>query len=206
MILLVLGALLAGYYLGANKSERGVQPPNELIELMGVELSATADEVSYVKGSNVLLRDRKAGACVDDLADGFPCVLRAEEDIRAHAYEAHTKREEADYLTWVYAEKNQILDVYFHPQDGRVRTVFCWDSSDELQAPPYGCGPIYGIMSGSSEDEIKKTLGSPTSTTLSDGVKTMTYEPYNVRFYLRKRLVTSIVIFETMDDLAEVID
>lgn len=100
-----------------------------------------------------------------------------------------------DFDQWSYTSVPAIghsgrLDVSFQQPNGQVEQIACLGDS------PKSCPSLAGISIGTTEEELRQSLGEPDKQKLDGVAKTMVYEKLGLAFYLTKEKVYNIALLQ----------
>lgn len=182
MLLIVLVFLLVGVIYGYNYFQN---LPREQTGYAGLELGMSMPEALYIKGHP------------NSVVSTEPLLLKGTSSkfYRVYALKelADRKESEQDYYTWQYELDSETrISIYFDDEKS-VNAIFCFSKSLAV------CPSLLNIRDGHSENRIKSYLGSPDKANIDpdSGVKTIEYEHFNVRFYLKKKTVYRLGVIKS---------
>jgi hypothetical protein len=147
-------------------------------EYAGMRLGMTRDEVRYIKGlpPNIVTDDKEGPW------QSFG-ILKSSELPKGKTVN--------DYPLWSYEGNNHYLHVAFG--NGKtVSSIACF-SIDRI----YRCPSIGGVADGTSEAELLRKLGAPSTSQISDQTKSVTYEDIGVEFKLEQEKVYRLLVGQT---------
>ena len=107
----------------------------------------------------------------------------------ANSKDTHEKVTYNDSKEWMYRD-NRNIDVDFDKPGGRVVSIACFSEN------PYSCPALYGLRTGSNENDVLSQLGKPGSEKLDGVTKVMHYPQYNLAVYFEKRRVFMLKLSE----------
>ena len=174
--LAVLGCLIAGGYWTRDYIANRPHPAKRYADL---NLGDTQKEVLYALGPPPAFIDFTP-ANDGNMFPGFRVVDGKDVNEKV-TYNSSTG--------WMYGDQRRI-DVDFDKPGGRVVSIACFSESSYL------CPALYGLRTGSVEDDVLSQLGKPGSEKLDGVTKTMRYPQYNLVVLLEKRRVYMLKLSE----------
>lgn len=169
--LAILGGLIAG---GIWTREYIVNRPYAATRYADLNLGDTQKEVLYAFGPPPFFIDPTPVKDDGNVFSAFGRVVDSKDRNEKVTY--------SDSTVWMYGDKPRI-DVDFDKPGGLVVAITCFSESS------YSCPALYGLRTGSGEDDVLSQLGTPGSEKLEGLVKTMSYPQYNLAVFLEKRRV-----------------
>jgi hypothetical protein len=160
--------------------------PKKVSNFEGVALGMDMSEVKYILGypDSVLYP-------VEDLNKGkgkpmFAQLIASKEQIDRSANGVN------DFYDWQYNRGTKRIDIGFDSSNKKVKFVGCYVNPKEYV--DVGACAINNIQALDSEEVIFDRLGSPSSSTIDDSTKTITYDKYNLKIFLVKKMAYYIIV------------
>ena len=97
-----------------------------------------------------------------------------------------------DFYDWQFNKGNKRIDIGFSLSTKKVSSVGCYVDSNEFVNS--GTCAVNNIQSMDTEETIIDKLGSPTTSTIEDSVKTLIYNKLNMKIMLSKKTAYYIII------------
>jgi hypothetical protein len=97
-----------------------------------------------------------------------------------------------DFYDWQFNKANKRVDIGFSSTTNKVSSVGCYiDSTVFVES---GTCTINNIQAMDTEETIIDKLGSPTTSSIEDSVKTLTFNKLNMKIMLTKKIAYYIII------------
>lgn len=101
-----------------------------------------------------------------------------------------------DFFDWHYSKYSSFITINFDPQNKIVKSIACHFSDKNELLLKIGVCEINGIHALDGEDEVIAKLGEPSSSKIIDETKIMEFDKYNMKIYLSKKIVRSIMVLD----------
>jgi hypothetical protein len=160
--------------------------PKKIITYQDISLGMEMDEVIYVLGyPNSVLHP------IEDLNKGKGKPMLAQMNASKEEIERSPNRVK-DFYDWQFNKGNKRIDIGFSSTTNKVSSVGCYIDSNAFVDS--GTCAINNIQAMDTEDTIIDKLGSPTTSSIEDSVKTLTFNNFNMKIMLSKKIAYYIII------------
>lgn len=176
--LAILGCLIAG---GVWAWEYIANRPHAATRYADLNLGDPQKEVLYAFGPPPFFIDPTPVKDDGNVFSAFGRVVDSKDINETLTYN--------DSTVWMYSDKPRI-ELSFDKPGGRVVSITCFSEGSN------SCPALYGLRTGSGEDDVLSQLGKPGSEKLEGVTKTMRYPQYNLVVFLEKRRVYMLKLSE----------
>jgi hypothetical protein len=145
--------------------------PTKQTEYAGLRLGMTMKEVLYERGNPTAV-----WGPVEKEGDWQPEIMTAE-----------LKKNESvkDSQSWTYFAPNSWISLEFDAATKSLVEIGCWSDKGTGECPP-----LFGLRDGTTEENLIARLGQPNRELFDNEIKTMEFDHFGVRYYLRRKKVS----------------
>ena len=97
-----------------------------------------------------------------------------------------------DFYDWQFNKGNKRIEIGFNSSTNKVSSIGCYVDSNEFVNS--GTCTVNNIQAMDTEETIIDKLGSPTTSTIEDSVKTLIFHKFNMKIMLSKKTAYYIII------------